>query len=109
MHSDPKLIVRIEAATKGWRGLAPKKMFGGMAWMLNGNMCIGIWHDSLVVRCGPRDWPKHLKKSHVREMNITGRSLKGWLLVAPPALRTTAGLRHWLGTAHSFVSTLPSK
>jgi len=47
-------------------------MFGGMAWMLHGNRCVVIWHDSLVVRCGPTDWADHLKKKHVREMDITG-------------------------------------
>ncbi len=109
MHSDPKLVARVEAATQGWRKLTPKKMFGGMAWMLNGNMCVGIWHDSLVVRCDPAEWPKHLKRKHVGEMDITGRSMKGWLLVAPPAFRTAAGLTRWLETARAFVSTLPGK
>jgi len=109
MHSDPKLIARVEAATQGWRKLTPRKMFGGMAWLLNGNMCVGIWHDSLVVRCGPTDWPGHLQKPHVREMDITGRSLKGWLLVEKPALRTAAGLERWLEHSRAFVATLPPK
>jgi hypothetical protein len=109
MHSDPQLIARVEAATKSWRGLAPKKMFGGMAWMLNGNMCVGIWHDSLVVRCGPADWATHLKRKHVREMDITGRSMKGWLLVDPPALAGSARLKRWLETARAYVGTLPRK
>ncbi len=109
MHSDPNLVERVTAATKGWRGLVPKKMFGGMAWLLQGNMCVGIWHDSLVVRCDPADWPAHLKKRHVREMDITGRSMKGWLLVDAPALRTPVALRDWLETARRFVSTLPGK
>ena len=109
MHSDPRLIARIEAATKGWRGLAPKKMFGGMAWLLHGNMCVGIWHDRLVVRCGPADWPAHLKKKHVREMDITGRSMQGWLLVDAPAIATPVKLKHWPGIARQFAGTLPPK
>lgn len=109
MHSNPKLIARVEAATKGSRGLAPKKMFGGMAWLLHGNMCVGIWHDSLVIRCDPAGWSAHLKKPHVREMDITGRSMKGWLLVDAPALRTPAGLRKWLEVSHTFAATLPAK
>ena len=109
MHSDAKLIARVEAATKGWRGLAPKKMFGGMAWLLHGNMCVGIWHDNLVVRCGPADWATHLKRKHVREMDITGRSMKGWLLVDKLAIATPATLRSWLETARTFVTTLPKK
>ena len=109
MHSDPKLTARVEAATKCWRGLAPKKMFGGMAWLLHGNMCVGIWHDSLVVRCDPADWAVHLKKPHFREMDITGRSMKGWLLVDAPAIATPARLTGWLETARAFVATLPRK
>ena len=57
--------------------------------MLHGNRCVVIWHDSLVVRCGPTDWADHLKKKHVREMDITGRSMKGWLLVDAPAIADT--------------------
>ena len=77
--------------------------------MLRGNMCVGIWHDSLVVRCDPADWAAQLKKNHVREMDITGRSMKGWLLVDAPALRSAAGLQRWLETARAFVTTLPRK
>ena len=109
MASDAKLTARVTATTKGWRGYAPKKMFGGMAWLLNGNMCVGIWQDSLVVRCGPAGWPAQLKKKHVREMDITGRSMKGWLLVDAPAIATPAGLKAWLGVARDFVATLPPK
>lgn len=109
MHSDPELVSRVEAATKGWRGLAVKKMFGGLAWLLHGNMCVGIWHDSLVVRCHPDEWPVHLKKKHVREMDITGRSMKGWLLVDAPAIATASGLNKWLETSRQFAATLPKK
>ena len=87
MASDAKLTARVTTATKGWRGFAPKKMFGGMAWLLHGNMCVGIWQDSLVVRCGPADWAAHLKKPHVCEMDLSGRSMKGWLLVDAPGRR----------------------
>ena len=109
MASDPKLSARVTAATKGWRGLGPKRMFGGMAWLLHGNMCVGIWQDSLVVRCGPADWSAHLEKKHVREMDITGRSMKGWLLVDAPAIATPAKLKNWLGIARQFAGTLPKK
>jgi len=109
VHSDPKLVARVTAATKGWRGLAPKKMFGGMAWLLRGNMCVGIWHESLVVRCDPAEWPEQSRKKHVREMDITGRSMKGWLLVDPPAMRTAAALDRWLEASRRYVATQPAK
>lgn len=109
MHSNPRLVERVTAATRGWRGLEPKKMFGGMAWLMRGNMCVGIWHDSLVVRCNPAEWPALLKQKHVHEMDITGRSMKGWLLVDRPALRTAAGLHKWLELSRRWVATLPPK
>ncbi|MBI2513380.1 MAG: TfoX/Sxy family protein [Opitutae bacterium] len=84
-------------------------MFGGIAWMLRGNMCAGVWHDRLIVRCVPEDWPAHLKEKHVREMDITGRSMKGWLMVEPAAIRTASGLKRWLEVSRRFVSTLPAK
>ena len=101
MHSAPRLVSRVEVATRDWRGLTAKKMFGGMAWMLHGSMCTSIWHDSLVVRCAPADWPAHLKKKHVRKMDITGRSMKGWLLVDGPAIATAGGLKKWLETSRT--------
>ncbi len=109
MHSNPRLVARIEAATAGWPGLVPKKMFGGMAWLLRGRMCVGVWHDSLVVRCHPQEWTEHLQRPQVREMDITGRSMKGWLLVDAPALRTSAGLKRWLEISRTYVGTLPAK
>jgi len=84
-------------------------MFGGMAWMLHGNGCVVIWHDSLVVRCGPTNWADHLKKKHVREKDITGRSMKGWLLVDAPAIAPPARLKAWLEISPAFVATLPRK
>lgn len=109
MHSNPQLVARVSAATSRWRGLSVKKMFGGMAWLLHGNLCVGIWHDSLVIRCGPAEWLEHLKNPHVREMDITGRSMKGWLLVDTPAVATAKGLNKWLETSRQFVSALPRK
>ena len=77
--------------------------------MLHGNRRVVIWHDSLVVRCGPTDWAGRLKKKHVREMDITGRSMKGWLLVDAPAIAPPARLKAWLEISRAFVATLPRK
>jgi hypothetical protein len=84
-------------------------MFGGAAWLLHGHMCVGVWHESLVVRCPPAAWPELLRKPHVREMDITGRSMKGWLLVDPPAIRTAPALRGWLLVSRRLVDTLPAR
>jgi hypothetical protein len=109
MAYDEKLAARIDVAVRGWPGIYPKKMFGSIGWMLNGNICVGIWKDSLIVRCGPDKWPQLLRQPQVAEFDITGRSMKGWLLVRPPALATEAALGQWIQRSRDFVHTLPAK
>jgi hypothetical protein len=109
MAYDRQLATRIDAAVRTWRGLSTKKMFGSIGWMLNGNICVGIWKDSLIVRCGPDEWPALLQRSHVAEFDITGRSMKGWLMVRPAGIADDAGLGEWLQRSREFVRTLPAK
>lgn len=109
MAYDEKLASRIEAVVRGWPGIKPKKMFGSIGWMLHGNICVGIWKEDLIVRCAPTDWPQLLKEMHVAEFDITGRSMKGWLLVKPPAMASAAGLSRWITLAREFARTLPAK
>jgi hypothetical protein len=106
---DPQLAARLDSALRTRPGFAPRNMFGSIGWFLRGNMCVGTWKDSLVVRCSPADWPAMRKEPGVAEFDITGKSMKGWLLVHPPAIRTDAGLTRWLNVAQEFVSTLPAK
>lgn len=109
MAYDEKLAKRVEAVVHDWPGMTPKKMFGGVGWLLGGNMCIGLWKDSLIVRCSPDEWPRLLREPHVGEFDVTGRSMRGWLMVRPAALTTPAALSIWIGRARDFVRTLPSK
>lgn len=109
MAYDEKLAARLDAALRVRPGFEPRNMFGSVGWFLRSNMCVGTWKDSLVVRCSPADWPTHLKEPHVAEFDITGRSMKGWLLVRPPAMRTDVALERWLKIAAEFVATLPAK
>jgi TfoX/Sxy family transcriptional regulator of competence genes len=60
-----------------------KKMFGGVGFLLNGNMLVGIWKESMIVRLGPDEGDKALMEKHVQEFDITGRPMRGWVLVAP--------------------------
>jgi hypothetical protein len=106
---DEKLAARIDEAVRGWTGMSTKKMFGSIGWMLNGNICVGIWKQSLIVRCGPDEWPQLLRQPHVAEFDITGRSMKGWLLVRPPAIANDADLGRWMQRSRAFVRTLPVK
>jgi hypothetical protein len=71
-------------------------MFGGIGFLLNGNMCVGVWKASLIVRLDAEDAEEALKEPHVGEFNITGRAMKGWVLVAREGLADDAGLKNWI-------------
>ncbi len=109
MAYDEKLAARIDAATGAWPGISTKRMFGSIGWMLNGNICVGIWKESLIVRCGPDEWPKLLQRAHVAEFDITGRSVKGWLMVRPAGIASASALGEWMQRSRDFVRTLPVK
>jgi hypothetical protein len=109
MAYDEKLAARIDLAVRDWPGMSTKQMFGSIGWMLNGNICVGIWKESLIVRCGPSEWPRLLREKHVAEFDITGRSMKGWLLVRPAGIAGARALGEWLQRSRDFVRSLPSK
>ena len=77
------LAERIRQALARKKGVEEKKMFGGVGFLLNGNMLVGVWKDSLIVRLGPDEGEEALKEPHVKEFDITGRPMKGWVLVQP--------------------------
>lgn len=97
------------------RGVLPasdfveKKMFGGIAFMLNGNMCCGIVQESLMARVGPAQHESILALPHVRPMDFTGRPSKGMVYVDPPGIATEEDLRSWINRCLAFVETLPVK
>ena len=91
------------------RGLTEKKMFGGVGFLLRGNMSVGIWKSSLIARVGPDAHADALAQPHVREFDITGRPMAGWVLVEPEGIDDDAALRSWIDRAVEFVGTLPGK
>ena len=109
MPYDEGLEFRMDELAGRWRGFSKKKMFGGIGYLLHGNMCFGIWKDSLVVRCGPERYPDLLEQPHVDLFDITGRAMTGWVLVAPRGIETDAVLREWMEIAKTFVRDLPPK
>jgi hypothetical protein len=84
-----------------------KKMFGGVGFLLHGNLLIGVWKDSLIVRLGPEEGDEALKEPHVKEFDITGRAMKGWVLVEPEGMEEDDQLSAWIQRAVRFVGTLP--
>ncbi len=108
MHSDPKLTERLRR-TAEHGPLNERVMFGGVAFFLNGNMCCGIYHKDLVLRIGEDQADSALKKTHVRPMDITGKPMRGWVMVDPKGCATKQQLDAWVDKAASFVGTLPAK
>jgi TfoX/Sxy family transcriptional regulator of competence genes len=89
--------------------LSERKMFGGIAFMVGGNMAVGVLGDDLIVRLGPADAERALAESHVRQMGFTGRPMKGMVFVEPAAIATDDNLAGWVDAGADFAASLPSK
>ena len=91
------------------KGIEEKKMFGGIGFLLHGNLLVGVWKDSLIVRLGTEEGDEALMEPHVREFDITGRAMKGWVLVEPEGVTGDDQLNGWIQRALKFVGKLPAK
>ena len=109
MAFDETLAGRIRDALARSCGVEEKKMFGGVGFLLNGNMLVGVWKDSLIVRLGPEKGDEALLEPHVMEFDITGKPMKGWVLVASEGVEDDDRLKEWIERAMEFVKTLPAK
>ncbi|MGQ0504687.1 MAG: TfoX/Sxy family protein [Myxococcaceae bacterium] len=106
MAYDEVLAECIRGAVSRRGGITEKKMFGGLAFLLNGKMFCGIVKDELMVRVGPDRNAEALKKPHVRPMDFTGRPMKGYVFVAPAGCRTDAAVAAWAKWGAEFVASL---
>ena len=109
MAYDESLAGRIRDGLAGTIGIVEKKMFGGIGFLLAGNLCVGVWKDSLVVRLDADAGTAALKETHVRPFDVTGRPMRGWILVDPPGVAADKALNKWVCRAVEFVRTLPAK
>jgi len=109
MAFDEFLAARIRDALARERGVEEKKMFSGVGFLLNGNMLVGVWKDSLIVRLGPDEGELAHLEPHIREFDITGRPMKGWVLVEPGGVEDDEQLSGWIQRAVKFVGKLPGK
>lgn len=90
--------------------LTAKEMFGGLAFLLAGNMCVGVHAEDLIVRVDPSRTDALLRERWAKPFDLSGaRGMKGWLLVAPEGLRSEAELRVWVARGTAFASSLPGK
>ena len=100
---------RIRKAVSRWRNTKSKKMFGGVCHLMDGNMFCGVLKDTLILRLGGDAAEKALELPEVKPFDITGKPMKGWVMVEESGFEDEADLKEWLIKAKTFVRTLPPK
>jgi len=109
MAYDEKLAQRVRESLSGQDGLVEKKMFGGLGFMLHGNLACGVNGDDLIVRVGPDAYGDLIMQPHTHPFDFTGRPMKGWLVVQPAGLASDDDLHYWVSLGASFARSLPAK
>jgi len=109
MAYDAETAVLLRKVLGKRKGISEKKMFGGVAFLLNGNMCVGIFKSDLILRVGPDAYGQLLDQPHHKEFDITGRAMRGWIMVEPQGYEHSDQLKRLLDHAIEFVKTLPKK
>lgn len=109
MPYNEKLAARMRAKMAGQRGLEEKKMFGGVGFMLKGNMACGVHKQELIVRLMDKDFEAALKRPHVRVFDMTGRPMKGWVLVSEGGYSSDKSLQDWIDKGIALAKSLPPK
>jgi TfoX/Sxy family transcriptional regulator of competence genes len=109
MAYDELLAERIRGALAGRDGVTERKMFGGIAFMVGGNMAVGVIRDDLMVRIGVDAHDAALAQPHVRVMDFGHRPMKGMIYVGPEGVATDPDLARWVDAGADFAASLPPK
>jgi TfoX/Sxy family transcriptional regulator of competence genes len=109
MAYDEQLAECVREALGEVPGLVEKKMFGGVGYMVLGNMACGVNEDNLIVRVGPARYKEALEEPHARPFDMTGRPMRGWIYVGPDGHATQQDLEQWVQQGVEFALTLPPK
>jgi hypothetical protein len=109
MAYDKALSGRIQGIVGRIPGISSKEMFGGMAFMLNGNVACGVIGEYLMVRVGPAGQADALAQEHTRPFDYSGKPMNGWIYVMPGAIRAEAELEKWVQRGLDFAGSLPPK
>lgn len=109
LSPDDILTARIRRILSRRMGFSERRMFGGVCFLINGNMCTGSWKGALIVRLEREEHERTQAVPHVRPMDITGKVMRGWAMVEPAGIANDDDLKHWVRRAADFASTLPPK
>ncbi len=109
MAYDESLADRVREVLADQSGVTEKRMFGGLTFLVGGNMCCGVSGSDLMVRVGPKAYDEALARPHAREMDFTGKPLKGFVFVGPEGYASDADLRAWVRLGRELARSLPAK
>ncbi len=109
MAYDLTLAERVRKSLQRQSGLSEKKMFGGIGFLLNGNMCCGVLGNEMIVRLGPEEAAKALQKTDTRVFDFSGRPMKGWIFVHAKGVTTDTRLNSWVDKAVKYARSFPAK
>lgn len=109
MAFSEELAERIRDVTGGRDGVTERRMFGGIAWLVNGNMAVGTLGEDLMVRLHRDDAERALAEPHVGPMEFTGRPLRGFVTVRAVAIAEPDELARWVDAGAAYAASLPPK
>lgn len=109
MAYNEELADRMRRRLRTKKGLIEKNLFGGIGFLVNGNMACGVHKQDLIVRLGDAAFDQALKQPYVRIFNMTGRPMKGWIMVSGPGYASEAALKDWIDKALQHARSLPPK
>ena len=109
MPYDTLLATRIRLALGPLPDLEEKKMFGGVGFLVNGNMACGVHKNDLIVRVGPAGYAGALSRPHTHVFDMTGHPMTGWVTVAPQGCAAENDLQAWVGQGLAFARSLPAR
>lgn len=109
MAYDQVLAARVGEVIAAVPGLEEKKMFGGIGYLLNGNMALGVHKDNLIVRVGHQGFEEKMAMPHTVPFDLTGRAMGGWLMVEPAGVAQDEDLKYWIAQGLDFAESLPPK
>jgi hypothetical protein len=109
MGYDQKLADRVRELLHELEGYSEREMFGGVGFILHGNMYCGVNGQDLIVRVSPEAYNRALLKQHVRVFDITGRPMRGWVVIDAGGVETDDALKAWVEHGSCFAQSLPAK